>query len=58
MHLNLQVFDSLYSSVDATIELLTNNLFGPSVIEMGDSPQQDGATDCGLCNHNMYGTNT
>ena len=44
----LQVFDSLYSSVDeATIELLTN-LFGPSIIEMGDSPQQVGATDSGL----------
>ena len=44
----LQVFDSLYSSVDkATIELLTN-LLGPSIIEMGNSPRQDGATDCGL----------
>ena len=44
----LQVFNSLYSSVDkVTAEFLTN-LFGSSVIEMGVSPQQDGATDCGV----------
>ena len=44
----LQVFYSLYSFVDkTTIELLTN-MFGPSIIEMRDSPQQVGATDCGL----------
>ena len=43
-----QVFDSLYSAVDkVTIKILTN-LFGPSIIQMGDSPQQDGALDCGL----------
>ena len=44
----LQMFDSLYSSVDeATTEFL-RNLFGPCVIEVGESPMQDGTTDCGL----------
>ena len=44
----LQVFNSLYSSVDkATTEFL-RNLFGPCVIEVRDSPMQDGKTDCGL----------
>ena len=44
----LEVFDSLYSSVDeATTNFLTN-VFGPCVIEMGESPMQDGVTDCGL----------
>ena len=44
----LQVFDSLYSSVDKETTKLLTNLFGPSTIKMGASPQQNGTTDCGL----------
>ena len=44
----LQVFDSLYLAVDKVTTKFLTNLFGPSIIQMGDSPQQDEALDCGL----------
>ena len=45
----LQVFDSLYSSVDDTTMKLLTKLFGASVaIEMGSCPQQSGTADCGI----------
>ena len=44
----LQVFDSLYSSVDEATTKFLRHLFGPCVIEVGDSPMQNGGTDCGL----------
>lgn len=45
MHLN---FKCSYSSVDEATTKFLRNLFGPCVIEVGDSPMQDGITDCGL----------
>ena len=45
----LQVFDSLYSSVDGMTMKLLTKLFGVGVvIEMGNCPQQNGAADCGV----------
>ena len=44
----LKVFDSLYSSVDETTIKLLTNLFGLSIIEMGDILQQVRVTDCGV----------
>ena len=42
------LFDSLYSSVDEETMKLVTSLFGTNSIEMGECPQQYGATDCGL----------
>ena len=45
----VQVFDSLYSSVDDITTRLLTNLFGINVtVEMGPCPQQDGTADCGV----------
>ena len=45
----VQVFDSLYSSVDDMTTRLLMNLFGMNVtVEMGPCPQQDGTADCGV----------
>jgi len=45
----LQVFDSLYSSVDGMTMKLLTKLFGEGVvIEMGNCPLQNGTADCGV----------
>ena len=45
----LQVFDSLYSSVDGMTMKLLIKLFGEGVIiEMGNCPLQNGTADCGV----------
>ena len=45
----VQVFDSLYSSVDDMTTRLLTNLFGINVtVEIGLCPQQDGTVDCGV----------
>lgn len=45
----LQVFDSLYSSVNGMTKKLLTKLFGAGVvIEIGNCPQQNGAADCGV----------
>lgn len=42
------VYDSLYSCIDAPTLKLVTALFKKSCVEMGECPQQDRYTDCGL----------
>ena len=45
----VQVFDSLYSSIDDTTVKLLTKVFGANiVVEMGNCPQQKGTADCGV----------
>ena len=45
----VQMFDSLYSSIDDVTTRMLTSLFGIHVsVEMGTYPQQDGAADCGV----------
>ena len=46
---NIQVFDSLFSSIDGETKSMLTQLFGEeSSIEMGDGPQQKGGIDCAV----------
>ena len=45
----VQVFDSLFSSINAETKSMLTQLFGKeSSIELGDGPKQKGGRDCGV----------
>ena len=45
----VQVFDSMFSSIDEMTRNMLTQLFGEeSSIEMGDGPKQNGGSDCGV----------
>ena len=45
---DVNIFDSLYSSVDKETVEIINLLFGNLCINMAGCPQQSGTKDCGL----------